>query len=193
MDPDPPFSDEVAEGVRVADPDALAAVFRALAGPLHSWLRSQVRDAHFAEDLVEETFLELVRNCRGITGGPQAIRAWVYRAARNNLYDLRRRHWRRPEQLTDTLPEGQAADLSPAEQAVDNDTAAALRIALAALPPNQQEVLTLRYLGDLSGPEVAHVLGKSEGAVRSIQHRGIAALARMIRSGAVPIEAPTAP
>jgi len=168
-------------------------VFRALAPPLHSWLRSQVRDAHSAEDLVEETFLELVRNCRGVTGGPQAIRAWVYRAARNNLYDLRRRQGRRPERLMDTLPEERAAELSPAEQVVDKDTAAALRTALAALPPKQQEVLTLRYLGDLSGPEVAEVLDTTEGAVRSLQHRGVAALARMIRGGAVPLEAPTAP
>jgi RNA polymerase sigma-70 factor (ECF subfamily) len=191
---DAPFSEAIAEGVRVGDPDALAAVYRALVDPLTAWLRSQVRDPHRAEDLAEETFLELVRSCRSLSGGPFAIRAWLYRAAQRNLIDSYRYRARRPEDLTDEAPEV-AADAAggPEERAVAGDEAARVRAALAQLSPDQAQVLALRFLANLSAPEVAEITGKTEGAVRALQHRGVATLARLIRAQAVPIDPPTTP
>lgn len=179
--------------MRAGDPDALAAVYRALVGPLTAWLRAQVRDPHLAEDLAEETFLELVRACRTVQGGPFSIRSWLYRAAQHNLIDHRRRVARRPEELTDETPELPADTTGLDDRAAELDEAERLRAALAQLSPDQAEVLTLRFLAGLSAPEVAAVTGKKEGAVRALQHRGVAALARMIRAGAVSIDVPATP
>lgn len=193
VDAPPPFSDEVADGVRGGDPDALAVVFRELVGPLTGWLRTQVSDPHLAEDVANETFLELVRGCRGIAGGPFAIRAWVYRAARRNVLDAARTRRRHPEQLgavDHDRPDGSA---DPALHALESEAGARVRAALGRISTDQAQVLALRFLGELSAPEVARVLGKREGAVRALQHRGVAALAQVLREMGVPEEAPAAP
>lgn len=183
-----PFDATVAAGVRAGDPDALATVYRTLVGPLTSWLRSQVGDPHLAEDLANETFLKLVRGCRQVQGEPLQIRSWLYRVAYRNLVDHRRARGRRPERLADTPPEQEEPRRGPVEWAEAGETAAHVRAALTHLSEEQAQVLTLRFVAGLSAPEVADVLDKSEGAVRALQHRGVTALAKLIREGAVPVE-----
>lgn len=197
-----PFSEHVAEGVRAGDPDALGACWRALAAPLVTYLHAQVRDAGVAEDLAQETFLELVRSCRSIRGGPRELRSWVYRAALRNVLDWRRRWRRRPEDAHDELPERDHPERID-EAVAERDQAARVRAAVAALPPDQAEVITLRFLAQLSAPEAAAVLGKTEGAVRAAQHRAMANLGRRLAPGAaqrepskpqaVPVRSPWTP
>lgn len=180
-----PFTDEVAAGVRSGDVDALTAVYEALVGPLTSYLRSQVRDASVATDLAQETFIDLVRGCRGLCGGPREIRAWIYRAAQRNVIDHVRYKNRRPESLTDQAPEIRESAKGPDDLAVEAEEAHRIRSALARLSPDQAQVLSLRFLAGLSAPEVAAVMDKNEGAVRALQHRGVAALARILKAQAV--------
>lgn len=185
-----PFDDEVAAGVRRGDPDALSEVYRVLSGPLTAYLRSQVRDAQLAEDLATETFLKLVRGCRRLEGGPFQIRSWLYRVAQRNVIDHLRARSRRPdEELTDLPPEELTAEGDPAVTVEGWDTLERIRQALEQLSPDQAEVLRLRLIAGLSAPEAAIVIGKTEGAVRALQHRGVATLARHIRRGTVPLVA----
>jgi RNA polymerase sigma-70 factor, ECF subfamily len=180
-----PFSDEVAEGVRAGDADALTAVYEALMDPLTSYLRSQVRDTSVAVDLAQETFIELVRACRGLSGGPREIRAWIYRAAQRNVIDHVRYKNRRPEELHAQAPERAVAEKGPDDLAMEADEAHRIQAALARLSPDQAQVLSLRFLAGLSAPEVAAVMDRNEGAVRALQHRGVAAMARILRAQAV--------
>lgn len=183
-----PFDDEVAAGVRRGDPDALSEVYRVLSGPLTAYLRSQVRDAQLAEDLATETFLKLVRGCRRLEGGPFQIRSWLYRVAQRNVIDHLRARSRRPdEELTDLPPEELTAEGDPAQTVEGRDTLERIRAALDQLSPDQADVLRLRLIAGLSAPEAAAVIGKTEGAVRALQHRGVATLARHIRRGTVPL------
>jgi len=185
-----PFDDEVAAGVRRGDPDALSEVYRVLSGPLTAYLRSQVRDAQLAEDLATETFLKLVRGCRRLEGGPFQIRSWLYRVAQRNVIDHLRARSRRPdEELTDLPPEELTAEGDPAVTVEGWDTLERIRQALEQLSPDQAEVLRLRLIAGLSAPEAAIVINKTEGAVRALQHRGVATLARHIRRGTVPLAA----
>ena len=185
-----PFDDEVAAGVRRGDPDALSEVYRVLSGPLTAYLRSQVRDAQLAEDLATETFLKLVRGCRRLEGGPFQIRSWLYRVAQRNVIDHLRARSRRPdEELTDLPPEELTAEGDPAVAVESWDTLDRIRQALEQLSPDQAEVLRLRLIAGLSAPEAAIVINKTEGAVRALQHRGVATLARHIRRGTVPLAA----
>lgn len=190
---EPPFDEHIAEGVREGDPDALVACWRVLAHPLVSYLRAQVRDPGIAEDLAQDSFLELVSSCRTLHGGAHEIRGWLFRAAYHNLLDWRRRSARRPEQPLGLAGVDQAARERVDDEVIERVEREALRHALDSLSPDQRQVITLRFLAELSAPEVAAVLGKSEGSVRALQHRGVAALGRLIRDGAVPIALPTAP
>jgi len=175
------FSRAIAEGVRAGDPEALAHVYGVLFTPLTTYLRSQVRDPHVADDLAQETFVELVRGCRTLTGDPAQIRGWIFQAARRNAIDHSRYNRRRPVQLFAEMPDAWSEEQGPSETTVYRDDAEQMRQALARLGPGQAQVLTLRFLGGLSAAEVSAIMGKSEGAVRALQRRGVAALAKVLR------------
>lgn len=186
------LDDRTAQGVRDGDPDALATAWREYAPGLIQWLRSQLRHDADAEDVAMETFRELVAHCGSIAGDGAQIRAWLYRAAYHNLLDHRRARMRRPEDPSDALVE-QVDEADPATAVAEDDFARRVRTALGQLAPDQATVLTLRFLGQLSAPEIAEVLDRSEGSVRQLQHRGVTRLAELIRRGTVPIEADEAP
>lgn len=185
----PTIRDEVAVGVRGADPDALAEVFRVFSGPLSAWLSTELRDRTSVEEVVEETFLDLVKDCRAIDGDARSIRAWLYRAARHNLLDHVRREQRDRSDPTDELPERITGD-DLAVGAIDADTARALRAVVAQLPAAQREVVTMRYLAELDTAETAAITGRSEIAVRGLLHRGLRKLRSLLPSDLDPSAAP---
>lgn len=168
-------------------------MYEVLIEPLTSYLRSQVRDTSIATDLAQETFIELVRACRGLSGGPREIRAWIYRAAQRNVIDHVRYKNRRPEELLADTPDVPLLEKGPDDLALDAEESDRIQSALARLSPDQAQVLSLRFLAGLSAPEVAAVMDKNEGAVRALQHRGVAALARILRAQTVLESSPAAP
>lgn len=177
-----PFSEEVAAGVRAGDPEAVAAVYESLSDRLLSYLSARVRDRATAEDLLEQTFLELLQKGRTIRGGAAAIKVWLFRSAHFNALDHHRRMSRRPEDLCEDPYRLEPVDgaRGPEELAVAGDESKRIRLALEMLSLEQRQVLELRYAAGLSAPEIGRVLGKNDGAVRSLQHRGERSLARLL-------------
>lgn len=176
------FSEEVAAGVRAGDPEAIAAVYASLADRLLSYLAARVRDRATAEDLLEQTFLELLQKGSTIRGGAAAIKVWLFRSAHFNALDHHRRMSRRPEDLCEDPYRLEPIDAArgPEELAVAGDESERIRTALEMLSTEQRQVLELRYAAGLSAPEIGRVLGKNDGAVRSLQHRGERSLARLL-------------
>lgn len=166
--PSPALDDDVIEGVRSARPDALDAVYRAYAPVLLGWVRSQGVDVSTAEDVVEETFVELVRGCRSITGDDRSLRAWLFTATRRNLLDHRRTRQRDRSTVVGEVPEVASTVPSPDDAVAGRVEHGPLADALADLTAAQREVVALRYLCDLSTAEVAAVTGRSGMAVRQL-------------------------
>lgn len=176
--------DGYADGVRARDPDAIAGCYVALHEPLYRFLMGQCRNRALAEDLVEQTFEELIRHGDRIRGGGDAIRAWVFRAARNNLIDERRKVGRRGDvPLGDDAERYVAGDPGPEERALDAIGDPQLQAAIARLSDDQREVIALRFGAGLSGPETAKATGKTTNAVKSLQHRALATLAKFMGAG----------
>ena len=176
------FPDEVVAGVRRGDPDAVGAVYVVLADRLLGYLMARVRHRQVAEDLLEATFVELLSKGHTIRGDGPAIKVWLFRSAYFNAMDHLRRAKRRGEQLTDSPEQYDVEDPAPTpeQEAVSADVRRRVQTAMTQLSEDQRSVLLLRYQADLSAPEVAAVLGKSDGAVRSLQHRGERALAKLL-------------
>ncbi|MGI9018877.1 MAG: RNA polymerase sigma factor [Euzebya sp.] len=176
------FSDEIADGVRRGDPDAVGEVYVHLADRLLGYLVARVHDRATAEDLLEATFIELLRKGSTITGGPAAIKVWLFRSAYFNALDHIRKVKRRNEEITDDFSGFDFEDTQdgPDEIALRNERRSVVRAAMAHVSADQRAVLQMRYVAELSAPEVAEILGKTEGAVRSLQHRGERALARLL-------------
>lgn len=181
---DLPFPEDVAEGVRRGDADAVGAVYAALGDRLLGYVMARVRDRATAEDILEATFIELLQNGRRIRGGAAAIKVWLFRAAHFNVLDHVRKGQRRAEDLVDDPATVDVADGSrgPADHAEASDLVRRVRRAMERLSADQRQVLLLRYVSGLSAPEVAEVLGKTSGAVRSLQHRGEGALQTLLAS-----------
>lgn len=187
------FTDEDVNGVRCRDPAAVSRVYVALADRLLGYLMARVHDRSAAEDLLEGTFIELMERGHTIRGGPEVLKAWLFRAAHYNALDWLRRRGRDREDSSDELVGVDIVDLhdTPEEEVLRDALAGEVRAALRELSDLQQQVLLLRYVAGLSAPEVGDVLGKSPVAVRGLQHRGERALARILahRDPSLPVTA----
>jgi RNA polymerase sigma factor (sigma-70 family) len=158
---------------------AWEAIYRELAPTVLGYLRA--RGSAEPNDLTAEVFLQLVRDLRSFDGGESEFRAWVFTVAHHRLIDERRRRGRRPvepaptEAIADEQIGGDVED-----EALARIEEQRVRRVLGRLSGDQQSVLLLRILGDLTVDQIAGVLGKTPGAVKALQRRGLAALKREI-------------
>jgi RNA polymerase sigma factor (sigma-70 family) len=171
----------VLAGARAGAPSAFGAIYRDLAPAVLGYLRGQ--GAAEPEDLASEVFVGIVRGLDRFTGDERAFRAWVFSIAHRRLVDERRRLARRREELTDPGDLGglvSAALVGDAEAEALESLGSGVGSALRALSPDQRGVILLRILADLSVADVASILGKSQGAVKTLQRRALRALLRAL-------------
>ena len=148
------------------------------------YLRARgVRDA---DDLVGDTFVNVVRSIDGFAGGEIAFRAWVFAIARNRATDeLRRviRHPSAPASAEELEAHGPRGDVEG--EAMEGLASERIGRLLDALTADQRDVLLLRIIGGLSIDQVAAAVGRKPGAVKMLQARGLAAIRQEIQRGAV--------
>ncbi len=172
------------DGVRRGDRQAVAAVYVELAPALRGYLLRDVRHGEVADDLLEQTFLELLEDGWRLEGDGRALRAWLFRAARNNLLDWRKRAERRSDHELTPAHAASLADEAPdpAEQVAAASSDPRLVAALAQLTAEQREVVELRLVAQLPVARVAELTGRSAGAVRVLQHRALRRLAQLLET-----------
>jgi RNA polymerase sigma-70 factor (ECF subfamily) len=168
---------------RRREPAAVTRVYTAYAPALFRFFMAAVGDHHQAEDLTGTAFVSAIEGLPRFRGPVEALGGWLFQIARHDLYDYRRRQARsRIEPLEDNLPEAAAAAgaVDPEELAIERLEGTRVMAALRNLSSDQREVLLLRMAGGLTAPEVAATLGKTTGAVKALQHRGLASMARVL-------------
>ena len=168
---------------RQREPAAVARVYTAYAPALFRFFMAELGNRQEAQDLTGGVFVSAIEGLPRFRGPVQALGGWLFRIARNDLYDYRRRQARsRIEPLEDNLNEAALADggVDPEELAIERLEGSRVMAALQELSPDQREVLLLRMAAGMTAPEVAAVLRKTTGAVKALQHRGLASLARAL-------------
>jgi RNA polymerase sigma-70 factor (ECF subfamily) len=168
---------------RRRDPAAVTRVYQAYAPAVLRFFMAAVGDRRAAEDLTGTVFAAAVEALPGFRAEADKLGGWLFRIARHDLYDYRRRVARvRTENLDDVLDEAALVEDAPDEGdlAIERLEGSRVMAALEQLSPDQREVLLLRLAAGLTAPEVAATLGKTTGAVKSLQHRGMANLARAL-------------
>jgi RNA polymerase sigma-70 factor, ECF subfamily len=170
-------------GARRREPAAVTRVYTAYAPALYRFFLAAVGDRPTAEDLTGDVFKSAIESLPRFRGPVSALGGWLFRIARHDLFDYRRRQARRPVQPLDDLLEEAAlatgAD-DPEELAIGRIEGDRVLAALRQLSPDQREVLLLRMAANLTAPEVARILNKSTEAVKALQRRGLASLARVL-------------
>jgi RNA polymerase sigma-70 factor (ECF subfamily) len=164
---------------------ALEHIYESLAPAVAGLFRAQGVDD--PDDLTSEVFVGLLRNLAWFDGDETGFRSWVFTIAYRRLADERRRGARRPATVPLTeRPEPTAPDdvLDEVERSLAAERVRALcdRLALA-----QRDVILLRVFGDLTVDQVAGVIGRSRGAVKALQRRGYATIARLLEHEGVPL------
>ena len=172
---------EVLDAARLGDPDAVSAVYRRYAPAVLAWFRSRLGDTHLAEDLTGDAFVAVIGALPRYQGGPEAFAGWLFTLVRRDFVDHLRRVSRRPE-VPLAEPGTVATGTSPdtADEVIARSESERVRAALGLLSPDQQEVLVLRVVAGLTAPEVAEATGRTVGAVKALQHRGLDSLGRLL-------------
>jgi RNA polymerase sigma-70 factor, ECF subfamily len=151
-------------------------------GDLYRYVNSIVRNPADAEDITQSLFLKLMKAIAKYEPRQVPFRAWLMRVARNAALDHARS--RRVVPSDEVHPSDNSRSESRFESLF------ALREALGTLTAAQREVVVLRHVAGLSPPEIATLLGRSEGSVRSLHHRGRGAMQSALRDrGAAPVTA----
>lgn len=158
------------------------SVYRRHAPAVLGYLRGQ--GVPEPEDVLSEVFLQVARSLPRFRGSEDEVRPWLLTIARHRAIDDRRRRRVRLA-VAGVAP---AATGEPVEPADPEPFDAVLVGALARLTADQREVVVLRFVADLSLDEVARITRRPAGAVKSMQHRALAQLARILAGPACAVE-----
>ncbi len=161
------------------DQRAISELYKRHVQSIYRYIYYRVGDVTVAEDLTAEVFLRALEGLAGFTYRGVPFSAWLHRIAYARVMDHFRQQARREllpldERLVSTGKGPQAT----VEARLDHEE---LQSAIAQLTTEQQQVVILKFVEGLSNAEVARILGKSEGAVKSLQHRALNSLQRIMR------------
>ena len=146
---------------------------------IYSYLHMSVGSRHDAEDLTTQTFVKMLEAIGRFQWRSVPFSAWLFRIAHNLAMDHFRasRRWQPEEEI----PEGvQGEEISAEEQALVSLGQTSMLELIDRLSPEQRQVLTLKFVFRFSNAEAAAILGKTEGAVKSLQHRALASLQKHV-------------
>jgi RNA polymerase sigma-70 factor (ECF subfamily) len=181
---------------RQREPAAVTRVYTAYAPALFRFFMASVGNRQEAQDLTGDVFVSVIEGLPRFRGPVEALGGWLFRIARNDLYDLRRKQQRTPgttplEEAGDEAAIAAGAD-DPEELALERLEGGRVMAAMRQLSRDQREVLLLRMAAGLTAPEVAAAVNKTTGAVKALQHRGLQSLARLlgVRSPHEPASSP---
>jgi RNA polymerase sigma-70 factor (ECF subfamily) len=165
-------------GAVAGDERCFADLWNRLQPPLLGWLR--IISPGLEEEVAAETWEYVAKKLRSFRGDDAGFRSWVFATARRRSVDAARRQ-RRQKSVGFGAIEVVDGRFDPERVASDSWSAARAQELLRLLPPSQAEVVGLRVVVGLSVPETAAAVGKSEGAVRVLSHRGLQTLAACLR------------
>jgi RNA polymerase sigma-70 factor, ECF subfamily len=146
---------------------------------IYSYLHLSVGSRHDAEDLTTQTFVKMLEAIGRFRWQAVPFSAWLFRIAHNLAMDHFRaaRRWQPEEQIPERA---QGEESSAEDQALVSLSQVGMLKLIQRLSPEQRQVLTLKFVFRFSNAEAATILGKSEGAVKSLQHRALASLQKHV-------------
>ncbi len=175
----------VLKSAQAGDRGAISTLYTELAPAVLGYARGH--GAAEPEDLTSEVFVGVMRGIGRFRGDESDFRSWVFTIAHRRLMDEHRLHYRSSEILEDAerLAAPELSCAGPENDVLERLAATPAVRALHRLTPDQRSVLLLRVIADLPVARVARILGKQEGAVKTLQRRALASLARMVEPESV--------
>ncbi len=170
---------KLVERAQKGDRAALEELYLIHFDRIYSYLHMTVGNRHDAEDLTTQTFLRMLEAIGRFRWQSAPFSAWLFRIAHNLSMDHFRanRRWQPEEEVPEPIGlEAPSAELE-AMKLIGHQSMLEL---IETLSPEQQQVLTLKFVFNFRNADVAKILGKTEGAIKSLQHRALASLQKQV-------------
>jgi RNA polymerase sigma-70 factor (ECF subfamily) len=167
------------ERAQAGDRGALEELYLLHFDRIYSYLHVSVGNKHDAEDLTTQTFLKMLESIGKFRWQSAPFSAWLFRIAHNLAMDHFRasRRWQPEEEVPEPPPDESTSAEMGALESIGQKSMMEL---IEDLSPEQQQVLTLKFVFNFANGEVATILGKTEGAIKSLQHRALASLQKQL-------------
>jgi len=146
---------------------------------IYRYVFYQVKDKMTAEDVTEEVFLKAWKAIKSCRGKERTFSSWLYRIAHNNVIDIFRSQQKKWTVDMETVAELNQPTVE-VETKLDHQE---ILNSLTDLPPNQKQVIILKFIEGLDNFEIERIIGKSQGAIRVLQTRALAKLREKLSSG----------
>ena len=160
------------------DSEAFGLIYEHFSEKIYRFIYFRVSHKEVAEDILSDTFVKAWQKINQINT-PQALSGWLYQIAKNNIID----YYRIKKDLVPLadVEETLEDQVSPVDIINLNLQQKKILEVLSQLPEDQREVIKYRFFEDLTSEEIAYVLGKTEGAIRVLQHRAVLKLKELLK------------
>jgi RNA polymerase sigma-70 factor (ECF subfamily) len=167
---------ELIAAAQQGDRDAFGQLYTRYAPGVSRFVGSRLRDRALAQDLTSETFARALRRIDSVTDQGRDAGAWFTTIARNLITDHVKSSRVQRETVTAEFDDAGTDQETPEQAVIRTEAAADVRRRVAQLPTDQQECIRLRYFQDLSVAETAAAMGRNDGAIKALAHRGLEGL-----------------
>ena len=162
------------------DHDAFAQLYEAYFDKIYRYIVFKISNAIEAEDMTQQVFLKALRSISSFKWKGASFSSWLYRIAHNQVVDHYRKQAKRVTIPIEDAPVIADTENDPEEMVEHKMNMERVLKATKELTESQREVVSLRFTSEFSIAEVAKLMGKSQGAIKALQHSAVAALRRQM-------------
>ncbi len=165
--------------VRAAEGDAEAfgVLYERYVGRIYNYIYYRTGNQYDAEDLTARVFFRAMHHVKHYQNRGLPFSAWLYRIAHNLVANWHRDNSRRPEiPLDEGIMPAHQPEEHPEAALLQNEESERLLVLIRKLPPDRQHMLILKFVEHLSNAEIGQIMGRTEGAVKSLYHRTLLSL-----------------
>ncbi len=180
--------DDVLARASQGDKEAFGELYERYAERIFNYVYYRTGNQHDAEDLTARVFQRAMNHIQNYSNRGVPFSAWLYRIAHNLVANWHRDHGRKQEVPLDDLPALQDRGEHPEKSLVHSQEQEALLQIIRKLPPERQHLLILKFVENMSNVEIGKVMGKSQGAVKSLYHRTLLALRDQLKDQSFNLE-----
>lgn len=162
------------------DPEAFGTLYELYVEKIYNYIYYRIGNHQDAEDLTAKVFHRALNHIPNYTNKGAPIAAWLYRIAHNLVANWHRDTKRRQVIALEQITLSGDKQSNPHQAAERNNEDELLLAAIQKLPPTRQELLTLKFVERMSNADIGVVMGRSEGAIKSLYHRTLVSLKKLM-------------
>jgi RNA polymerase sigma-70 factor (ECF subfamily) len=162
------------------DPEAFGKLYEVYVEKIYNYVYYRIGNHHDAEDLTARVFNRALNHIANYNNRGAPFAAWLYRIAHNLVANWHRDHQRHQVVALDQIRLSSIKQETPHQAVERSNERELLLAAIQQLPPERQKLLTLKFIERMSNAEIGQLMGRSEGAIKSLYHRTLVSLKELL-------------